>query len=244
MKKNHLIIITAFLVLALPGQAQRTDAPMNMPKFDYKKIHFGFGVGVNTANFYIRNSDTFFDAKKIRKVYGIESYQAPGFHLGPIFNVHLGNHFDFRLLYTLTFIQRNLKYNLRTVNAENEVLQTTHTMKIASTFSEFPVQFKFKSVRINDYRFYLIAGANYKLDMANKRKIPEELRPMIRLKRHDIYGEIGLGLDFYLKYFKLSPEIKFGAGLLDMTVRDDTEFTGAMKYLRSKMIMLSFHFES
>ena len=64
-----------------------------------------------------------------------------------------------------------------------------------------------------------------------------------RMKKNNFTYEIGVGVDFYLAYFKFSTEIKMGVGLKNMAVPDNTEFTGAMKYIKSKIFMISFHFE-
>ena len=119
----------------------------------------------------------------------------------------------------------------------------SHTMKIASTFIEFPIQIKYKSVRINNFCPYLIAGINPKIDFAARKKINEEEMPKIRLKNMDLYYEFGFGIDFYLTYFKLSTELKYGVGLMNMIEPDNTQFTSAIKKMNSRMIMLSFHFE-
>jgi hypothetical protein len=242
MKKFSFILI---FLLFLNGfiSAQKRDVVQYNLLYDQKKLHFGFTVGLNTSDFWIRNSDTFFDTTVIKQVYGIENAQAPGFHLGPISNLRLGKYFDLRLLLDLTFTQRDLSYVIIKENQDGNTSLTSHTMKISSTFIEFPLLVKYKSERINNYRVYVIAGIKPVLDLASKKKIPEEEMPMIRLKQPDVYGEFGAGIDFYLPYFKFSPELKMGVGLDNVAVPDDTEFTGALKYLKSKIFMLSFHFE-
>ena len=223
--------------------AQKRDIVQNLRYVDQKKLHFGFTIGLNTSDFYIRNSDTFFDTTVIKQVYGIENAQAPGFHLGPISDFRIGKYFDFRFLLNLTFTQRDLSYVLLKENQDGQEYFTSHTMKLSSTFIEFPLLIKYKSERINNYRVYVIGGVKPVLDLASKKKIPEEEMPMIRLKQPDLYGEFGVGLDIYLPYFKFSPELKMGVGLDNVAVPDNTEFTGALKYLKSKIFMISFHFE-
>ncbi len=242
MKKIFIIIFTGVLFTGVIS-AQRFDKVPNLRYYDHKKIHFGFTIGLNTSDFYIRNSDIFFDTSKIKQVYNIENYQQPGFHLGPISSFRLGKYFDLRFLLDLTFTQRDLHYLLLKENKDGEQYFDTHVMKISSTFLQFPLLLKYKSERINDYRFYVIGGIDPTLDLAAKKKIPEEKMPMIRLAQPDIYAELGAGIDFYLPYFKFSPELKFGIGMSNVAVADETEYTGALKYMKSKILMLSFHFE-
>ncbi len=242
MKKLFLIL---FINLFLFGAifSQKNDQVPNLKTYDHKRFHFGFTVGLNTSDFYIRNSDVFFDTSQIKQVYNIENYQQPGFHLGPISNLRLGKYFDLRLLMNLTFTQRDMHYLILKENQDGDEYFQTHIMKISSTFLQLPLLLKYKQERINNYRFYVIGGVDPTLDLAAKKKIPEDKMPMIRLRQPDIYAEIGAGIDFYLPYFKFSPELKFGVGFNNVAVADNTEYTGAMKYLRSKVFMLSFHFE-
>ena len=63
--------------------------------------------------------------------------------------------------------------------------------------------------------------------------------------------EVGFGCDFYLPFFKLIPEIKFGYGLLNMIDKNRTDLTDDSKLIytrsvdnaRSRMIIFSLYFE-
>jgi len=241
--KKLITVLFAGLFFSGALFAQKFDDVPNLKMYDHKRFHFGFTVGLNTSDFYIRNSDNFFDTAQIKQVYNIENYQQPGFHLGPISNLRLGKYFDLRLLMNLTFTQRDMHYLVLKENQDGEEYFDTHVMKLSSTFLQLPLLLKYKQERINNYRFYVIGGVDPTLDLAAKKKIPEEQMPMIRLMQPDVYAEIGAGIDFYLPYFKFSPELKFGIGFNNVAVADNTEYTGAMKYMKSKVIMLSFHFE-
>ena len=60
----------------------------------------------------------------------------------------------------------------------------------------------------------------------------------------DFYFEIGAGLDFYLTYFKLSTELKMSYGLKDVLIHEpDVEYNSVIEELKSKMFLLSLHFE-
>jgi hypothetical protein len=241
--RKLFVILGLLFVSCTSINAQKWNKVQNLRYHDQKRLHFGFTVGLNTSDFYIRNSDNFFNTAEIGEVYSIEVTQAPGFHLGPVSNLKLGKHMDLRLLINLTFTQRDLNYLRLRENQNEELFFSSHTMKISSTFLEVPLLLKFKSRRVNNYRVYVVGGVNPRIDLAAKKKIPEELQPMIRLAQPDIYGEFGSGVDFYLPFFKLSTELKMGVGLRNMAIPDNTEFTGAMKYLKSKIFLLSFHFE-
>ncbi|OGU15749.1 MAG: hypothetical protein A2X63_03510 [Ignavibacteria bacterium GWA2_35_8] len=186
-------------------------------------------------DFTINNSGDFFT---LDSVYAVENQSMMGFNLGIISDLRLNQHWTLRFLPGLIFGQRNMEY---LVVKDDKLI--TKIMKIESTFLDFPLVFKYRAQRINDYRPYLLAGGSYKFDLAAQKEIKEEEKPKIRLKRSDFYYEIGFGIDYYLPYFKLSTELKFSVGILNMIKPDNTQFTGAIEKMNSKMIILSFHFE-
>lgn len=74
----------------------------------------------------------------------------------------------------------------------------------------------------------------------------------IKLKKTEVFLEVGLGCDFYLPFFKLRPELKFMYGLTNTydknyvnNVKDKSmlPYTMAANEAHSKMIALTFYFE-
>ncbi len=250
--RNILGIV--FIFISLAASSQTKLKVKNQPKYDYARLHFGFTVGINTMDFAITNSDNFLESNGdegyiINNIYSIENNSNVGIHLGPISNLRLGNYFDLRLLITLSFGQRNLRYKVVKERDENgnPVEFKFHEMNIESTFLEFPLLLKYKSQRVNNHRWYVIGGVNTKFDLAAKKKIKDEEMPKIRLKGLDFYYEIGSGIDMYMPYFKFAIELKFAMGLrnliIPINVPEYEQYTSSMKTIFSKMWVLSFHFE-
>ncbi|MEA2041488.1 MAG: porin family protein [Bacteroidota bacterium] len=237
-------LITSVLLIgfAMSGYSQ-ADVLQNLKGYDRQRLHFGFSVGLNTGNFSIRNSDNFFSTSEIDEIYAIETIQSVGFQLGPISNLRLGEYFDLRLLVLLTFSQRDLEYYTLKDTTNTSLVYDYYKMKLSSTFIEFPLQLKYKAARMKNVRPYVIVGVNPKIDLSARKKIPEIEMPKIRLQQKDLYYEFGAGFDFYTPYFKFSTELKYSAGLLNMMVDDETQYTNSVDYLKSNMVMLSFHFE-
>jgi hypothetical protein len=238
--KNYFIIILSAISFSVCAQEKQVQ---NLPDYEFRLLHFGFTIGTNMMNFGITKADNFFSETEFNKIYSIEYQSNPGIILGPISNLHMGEYFDLRLLINLSFGQRNLKYLMVVDTTASNPILTTHTMKIASTYLEFPLLLKYKAVRLNNFRPYIIAGINNKIDLAAQKKIKDEEMPKIRLKNYDVAWEIGFGIDFYLPYFKFAPEIKYSRGLKNMIVNDNTQFTSSIKRLNSNIWTLSFHFE-
>jgi hypothetical protein len=119
--------------------------------------------------------------------------------------------------------------------------------KLESSFLEFPLLLKLKGDRMNNVRPYVIAGINFRYDLAAKKEFDAEKPIYIRIKKPDLYYEAGAGLDFYLPYFKLSVELKMSNGIGDVLVREyapgHPQFVDAIERLKSQIWVLSFHFE-
>ncbi|MCK5169493.1 MAG: PorT family protein, partial [Bacteroidales bacterium] len=102
-----------------------------------------------------------------------------------------------------------------------------------------------KATRINNTRPYLIGGINVRNDMARNKEFTEKI--YIKLKSFDIYYEIGVGVDFYLAYFKFSTEIKYSVGMLNVVSSDPhdgyPQYANSIDKLNSRMFMVSLHFE-
>ena len=116
-----------------------------------------------------------------------------------------------------------------------------------SSVLEFPLLLKLKGDRLNNGRPYIIGGLNYRYDLSGKKEVDEAKPIFIRLKRPDLYYEMGAGLDFYLTYFKLSVEVKMSNGLSNVIVKDaapeHTELYTAIAKMKSQIWVLSFPFE-
>lgn len=230
--KKFLTILFVYISIIANGQFTR---PINLARYDNQTIHFGFTLGLNKMDFTVKNSGDFFN---LDTVYAVENQPMMGFNLGIVSDLRLNQHWNMRFLPGLIFGQRNMEYLIM-----KDSSFTTKVMKIESTFLDFPLVFKYRAQRINDYRPYLLVGGSFKFDLAAQKEIKEEEKPKIRLHRSDFYYEAGFGIDYYLPYFKLSTELKFAIGIMNIIKADNTQYTTAIERLNSKMIILSFHFE-
>jgi hypothetical protein len=215
----------------------RKPKVMNYQEVDMKALHFGFTIGFNTSDFGVDNhADWILKDSLMADVPRLQ----PGFHVNIITDWRLGDYWSFRFLPGLIFTQRNLIY----YDLNNQFVSD---MKLESNLLDFPVLIKYKSKRINNYRPYVIAGANFRVDMAAKKKYDEDEQVFVKLKKFDYYWEIGYGVDFYNLYFKFSTELKLSIGLRD--VLTNKPYAGKPQYVRvidrltSSLFILSFHFE-
>jgi hypothetical protein len=226
-------LISSLLLLLIPAGLAFGQGKNN-PLYDYnKRLHFGFTIGTNVAGFSHEFSDDF---RRNDSLLGIEKQNFPGITLGAIANLHLGEHFDLRLIPTLALSERAVKFRFSDrPNVEKN---------IESVFIEAPLTFKFKSVRHDNTRFYVIGGGKISYDMSSKANTEQNpFDPFLAVKPRSFYYEFGFGFDFYFPYFKFSPELKISRGLTDVLSKDRFVFSESFSSLRSNVIFLSLHFE-
>jgi outer membrane protein with beta-barrel domain len=120
-------------------------------------------------------------------------------------------------------------------------------MSIESSYLDFPLYIKYRADRLNNVRPYLMGGLNFRYDMSSKKSYDSDKEIYIRLKPADLYLEMGVGMDFYLQYFKFSPEIKLSRGMFNALVDDTTagkvQYFNSINKMNSYIVMISFHFE-
>ena len=235
MKKYFSLIIIKFIISNI-AIAQLHPQPKNLPKYDFKKIHFGFTLGINSLDFKIKNNPKIIYQDSL---YVLHSNNQKGFNLGIVSNFRLGKYTDFRFVPALVFGERHLIYSFADSINNIEV----EKKKVESTLLDFPLYIKYKSQRYNNFRSYVLFGIKYSLDIASQKDIINEDEVIIKLNPNDFVGEIGFGMDFYLEFFKFSPQIKISRGVVDLLDRDQTVYTKSIKNLYTNVWILSFTFE-
>ena len=229
------------------GQKQK---PKNESWYDEKPLHFGFSLGLNSMDFNITPSQTNLLADSL---YPEVSTLTPGINIQIVTNLRVGKYFDLRFLPGVSFGQRNIKYykidpNFSLTNPNKQIpVLYNDKQRIESSFLEFPLLLKFKGERLNNVRPYVIGGFNYRYDLAGQKEFDDQNPVYLRLKRPDLYYELGAGFDFYLSYFKLSIELKMSDGIGNVLVNEPAQghqkYYNAIEKMTSQIWVLSFHFE-
>ena len=130
---------------------------LNLGDFGEKKIHFGFSLGVNTSSFIMES-----DLSKSDSLIRLEVLPQSGFNLGIVTDLHLGPLFDLRFIPTLSFGERRLEYTF----LENTGKPSTVLSKaVESTYLDFPLNLKYRSIRYNNFAAYFVGGFMYSYDL-------------------------------------------------------------------------------
>lgn len=212
---------------------------LNLGDFDEKKIHFGFSLGVNTSSFIMES-----DLPKSDSLIRLEVLPQSGFNLGIVTDLHLGPLFDLRFIPTLSFGERRLEYTF----LENTGKPSTVLSKaVESTYLDFPLNLKYRSIRYNNFAAYFVGGFMYSYDLISQKDVINAksniAETVIKLDNSNINYQIGVGFDFFLEYFKFSPELKMSYGVNNLIINDNTILSDPITSLRSKIFLLSFTFE-
>ena len=250
MKRLLLSILSATVVFA-SVMAQDTQV-QNRPYTDLRPFHFGVMVGTHLQDieFIDRGPQIITtDDGTVEKIVTVDQDKwDAGFTVGVLGELRLGSHFAFRLAPAMYFGTRNLTFmNLTDKTGDGENVQKTQQMK--TIYISTAMDLIFSAKRHNNYRPYIMAGFNPMLNLSGNDS------DYIKLKRYDLFVELGLGCDFYLPFFKLRPELKFCLGLTnnldtkhaqrfsDPSMADSFMYANSAKESRSKIIALTFYFE-
>jgi hypothetical protein len=216
--------------------AQSTE--LNRPNHDYLPYYFGIYLAYNSTYLHPSKSTKFLHDDSVLTA---EPGASGGVALGFLATLRLNPRWEFRLNPNLIiggakFFTYTLKNPLP---GESDVVKKT----LPSSIFTFPLQFKFNSDRIDNFRVYMMFDGYVSSDlMANAGNRNAE--DLIKLKRNDYGLETAIGFNFYLKFVTLSPELKFSYGLANLHARDpNLKFSSVFSQLQSRMITLSLNIE-
>ncbi len=250
MKKLFYILFISSIFHQVVAQ-HKEESGVNLAKFYKNKLHFGFALAYNKTDFRVhtvKNSalpDSVIDGVR----YGMKTIYTksdPGFAIGIIADFRIHEYLRLRFTPNISFASRNLEYTL-----ENGKRDSTKVYKksVESTFLIFPLELKLQSKRLDNFGAYVIIGGGYTLDLASKKKGggttggANQLDDAIKLTRDDYFYSGGLGVDFYLQYFKLGLELKLINGTKNLLQKQNNIFSNSIDKINSKMVIFSITFE-
>ena len=213
---------------------------LNMPEHDDKSYHFGINLGMNKSHFNFSHHPVFLNQLN-DSILSVESINSTGINLAWLVNINLSEHFDLRTYpLNLTFSEKAFEYTLRTPDIDESAITIK---KVQSITLSLPLQIKFSSDRIDNFKVYTIAGGKIDYDLASNagKKNGDQL---IKLKSLDYSVEGGIGFHLYFPFFVLSPELKVSWGLANLHSRSSTlKYSSVIDKIYSRMISFSLTVE-
>lgn len=233
--KPVIFFLPLFLLFTSMVSAQEVE--LNMEDHEIKPYYFGITLGANISRFHIEQHPRFllYDTVQV-----VEPLNSPGFALGLSATARLTNRFEARFNPQLMFTERSIFYSLK---YPDRVDGTETTKRIESVIFTFPLQVKFNSDRIGNFRVYMLAGGFTQIDLAANARA-RRAEDLVKLEKGDYGIELGMGFNFYFPSFIFSPEIKLSNGLRNIHSRDESlKYSNVIDRINSRMIVFSLHLE-
>lgn len=228
MKKGHLIgFAIAFLLgFTVSGQGKKY-VQLHDEFYDEKPVHFGFMFGLTSSNYYANGFPSVLVNDVTGEPLSLTSPRSFGFQIGGIVNYALSKHVEVKSGLNIALYDRQIQF-------ANEDLISRE-----STWLEIPMLLKFRSVRRQNHRMYLISGLKLGLEANVKKK-----NTAVTANTSELSLEYGIGFERFYRFFKFSPEIRISHGLNNLFVPPGTANSySKLSQLNSHTISLIFNFE-
>lgn len=220
--------------LALTSQAQR-EKVFKLPNFDKPLFHYGFYLGANQNSYKIAYKPSSFANAEIE----VES--SYGFNVGLIADLRLHNNINLRFEPGLISNSKTLYF--KHIGGPKNV----NTRKVGATYLHLPLILKLSTNRLNNMRPYILGGASFDHNFSGREKSNDDnFAGKFRTTTKNYMYEVGIGVDFYLNYFKFSPSIRGIFAINNELVYDNkspSQWTDPIDVLATRGIFLHLAFE-
>lgn len=251
---KQLLYNILFILLLLCGNILKSQA-QNNPYVDNKLIHFGFFLELDVLSYLVVENDSLTQLQLPNadgNVYHLRSSAVgAGFAAGFITDLRLSRHLNLRFTPALHFGERTLQYKSYTkptIQGSTEALRDK--IGVLTIPISIPLYLKWSAEREQNYRPYIIVGGGVQFECFRKKD------GVILHQPFDTFVSAGFGCDFYFRWFKFCPEIKYKIGFLDAhvpTSRTEAEgwqlsapdyfYSNAIKRLTHQELSIAFNFE-
>ena len=245
LEKSHnsiLILVILFLFTINLHAQYPTIRPKieNLPTFDNKVLHYGYFVGFNDFGFKFEYADGYYANEKLPD---IQVEKSLGFNVGLIGDLRINKFFNLRIEPGLYANQKKLIYpDQLNLKDDQEKIR-----EVKSTYIHIPLLIKFSSVRVNNFKPYIVAGLSTSFNLSSNQKSNDDNQNNVfRVKSKTFNYETGFGIDFYLPYFKFSPSIRGIFSINNELIQDNdikSPWTSNINRLFSRAVVINFTFE-
>ena len=228
------------LLLSIVGStyARPTEKMLNRPYADLKRWHLGFSVGTHVQDLDFTHNGLPSETDGQQWFVEVPSF-SPGVCVNVLADLRLHKYLNLRFSPGMYFGNKTAEM----IGADDG---TKLRQDIKTAYVVTPLDLKISGDRLRNTRPYAVLGAMAAFDISKKRS------EYLQFNTADFYLSVGFGVDFYLPFFNLNPEIKFCFGLTDILRHDRPDLdddpvtykiTKALNKVKSKMVVLTFYFE-
>ncbi|MFD2543446.1 porin family protein [Lacinutrix gracilariae] len=237
MKNLLTIVITLFVFQTSSAQLFSKERIKNNENVDKARLSYGYFLGFNSYNF---NFDYYEDKKDIQ----VET--TTGFSVGLVGNLRINDYVDVRLEPGLFITSRNLIYD-ESYFAGLEYTDADLIREVKSTYIHIPLLLKLSTKRINNFKPFIVGGISTALNLSSNQDNPDDNSAgEFRMKKNNMYYEIGFGIDFYLFFFKFTPSVRGIFALNEEIVPDEdpnSPWTGNISSMKTRGLFINLTFQ-
>ena len=262
---KKIILLIVVLLLSLEAVYSQKERIEYLPNFDKRKLHFGYYLGINRNSFEINYHDQsgFDDSSPVNPIPPRDMFVSVeaslGFNIGFVIDYRLHQNVNLRFepglvsnSKTLTFVDPNLN---ATVDGIPIYANSTNNLEreVAGTYLHLPLLLKLSTNRLNNIRPYFIGGVSYDFNFSsNENNGKDNFEGEFRMTRSNFMYEVGIGVDFYMYFFKFSPSIRGVFAINNELVEDynpvdypqySSPWTGPIDFMGTRGIYLNLTFE-
>jgi hypothetical protein len=201
-------------------------------KYAEKPYHFGIHLGAGLSDFRIRQNALFASSDSILS---IKSPYGVSFDIGAVMSYHINKYVEIRSVPSFSFADKSIRY---VFSDETEQKKT-----ISQIYFDLPVEMKFKSQPLKDFKFYVVAGIKYGYDIGGNfkmRKSPD----VPKQSAHDFGVNYGAGIEIHFPLFILCPEFKVFNSVLNIHKEDNSYYHSKyIQGLHNRSFSFSLNFE-
>lgn len=239
IKIIYCLLTGLFVSTQIHAQFTTNTLEVNLPEHDSKPYYFGITIGGNSSRFHTHFHPQFISQDSIQVA---EPTNTGGASLGLSANLRISDRFIVRFNPQLFFLERSILYKLKYPDPASYD-RTEVTKKVESVTMSFPLQVKFQSDRIGNFRVYALGGFKADIDMASNARA-KRAEQLVKIEKNDFGPEFGIGFNFFFPTFIFSPEIKISNGVRNIHARDENlRFSNVFDKIQSRMICFTIHLE-
>lgn len=234
--RKQIVLVTGCILWGFIANAQLKE--LNRPDHDNLPYYFGLSFSYNNSSLHPTKAPRFLQNDSVLSV---EPGSSGGIALGLLGTLKLDERFQLR--FNPQLIVGGSKFFTYTLKYPTEDEATVVKKTLPSTIVSFPLQLKFNSDRIDNFRVYMMGGLKMDIDLASN-SAARNAEDLVKLKKYDFGYEAGVGFNIFLPFVTLSPELKVSNGLTNIHSRDpNLKFSSVLDKLQSRMIVFSILLE-
>lgn len=226
-----LCLISSFTAHSLLGQKY------GIHPFDSKKKPFnlGFQIGLNYNMYNLKEQINICeDGSCVRN---IDVVPKLGLNLGMIANLRLADFLSIRAVPGVSLEQRDFNYRFSGLEGDSLVLR-----KIEASYFNLPLMLQWKTKYWKRTRLYILTGVQAGINLNPSKKVRDD-KNLLKITSQDASIVLGVGLNIYGERVKLSPELKYSAGIVNIYEPLFTSHANAISTLHSQVLTLIVNFE-